>query len=79
MGTIVKHEHYTVCCICFEIHLSVQAPFQGAGVVESTVMSQHHSIQYIHNFVLHNIYIDTVTDYYDYDYDYNAAAAAADE
>ncbi len=30
-----------ICCICFEIHLSVQAPFQGAGVVESTVMSQH--------------------------------------
>ena len=28
-------------CICLEIHLSVQAPFQGAGVVESTIMSQH--------------------------------------
>jgi hypothetical protein len=24
--------------ICFEIHLSVQAPFHGAGVEESTVM-----------------------------------------
>jgi len=24
--------------ICFEIHLSVQTPFHGAGVEESTVM-----------------------------------------
>jgi hypothetical protein len=24
--------------ICFEIHLSVQAPFHGAGVAESTVL-----------------------------------------
>jgi hypothetical protein len=24
--------------ICFEIHLSVQAPFHGAGVEESTIM-----------------------------------------
>ncbi len=35
----MKHEH--ICCICIEIRLSVQAPFQVAGVVESTVMSQH--------------------------------------
>jgi hypothetical protein len=27
--------------ICFEIHLSVQTPFHGAGVEESTVMQQH--------------------------------------
>ncbi len=30
-----------ISCICFKIHRSVQAPFQGAGVVESTIMSQH--------------------------------------
>jgi hypothetical protein len=33
---VVKHEHYLA--ICFEIHRSVQAPFHGAGVVESTIM-----------------------------------------
>jgi hypothetical protein len=27
-----------IYCICFEIHLSVQAPFHGAGVEESTVL-----------------------------------------
>ncbi len=36
---VLKHEHFW--CICFEIHLSVQAPFYGAGVEESTVMKQH--------------------------------------
>jgi hypothetical protein len=32
----VKHEHNLG--ICFEIHLSVQTPFHGAGVEESTVL-----------------------------------------
>jgi hypothetical protein len=32
-----------IYCIGFDIPLSVQASFQGAGVVESTVMSQHHT------------------------------------
>jgi hypothetical protein len=26
-----------ILCICFEIHLSVRAPFQGAGVAESNI------------------------------------------
>jgi hypothetical protein len=30
--------------LCFEIHLSVQAPFQGAGIVEYTVLSQHRMV-----------------------------------
>ncbi len=40
----MKHEHYCIRCVCFEIHLSVQAPFYGAGVEEYTVLSQHRMV-----------------------------------
>ncbi len=33
---VVRHGHYSAHL--FEIHLSVQAPFHGAGVEESTVI-----------------------------------------
>ena len=46
---VVKHEHFW--CICFEIHLSVQASFHGAGLknpplCSSTVPSPCTSIVY---------------------------------
>jgi hypothetical protein len=45
-----------VCWICFKIHRSVQAPFQGAGVVESTVMSQHPLNNLVFSSDRHSVY-----------------------